>query len=48
MPAPTVSATPNAMTTAPDGCMTFTKVIKIPIGINSIAEIKKAVVVMVG
>jgi hypothetical protein len=33
------------MTTAPDGCMALSKVIKIPIGISSIAEIKRARVI---
>ena len=33
------------MTTAPDGCMALSKVIKIPIGIRTIAEIKKARVI---
>ena len=36
------------MTTAADGCIALSKVIKIPIGIRSIAESKKARVIRVG
>src|SRR6202044_4008736 len=45
IPAPTVPARPRAITTAPDGCVALSKVIKIPMGIKTIAEIKKARVI---